>query len=151
VVAKLRAISEITDPLNVIIGETMSILDLPDTAFPRCELLMDKLKFSGFIDQRMLEQNYRLCVSAYMKRPSSDHAEDVTEQDMYDAITFGRKIMKAFMSANDDKLAGRPVCEGFLQMNGYPTMDIEYEMFAPITGILISAEPEIQLIDTYTN
>jgi len=142
------SVPTISDPLNVIIGESKSLVTMYDDQFPRAELLISKLKFDNFIDQRMMSQSFRFSVAGYIKR-HGNHTDDVTPEDMYQAITFGRQVMHAIMDSHNDKIAGVPICDGFQQINGFPEVHFEYEMFDQITAFIVVAEAEIQLIDTY--
>lgn len=145
-VRKLR--TNVTDPRNIIVGETKSLMGLYDESFPRCEILVDKLKFDGFQDQRNLLQSYRFSIAGYIRR-HGDHPEDVTLDDMVQLISFARKTFRSVMSAHDDKLAGVPVCTGFQKIDGYPEIHLEFEMFDQISAFLMMAEIEVYLPDNY--
>lgn len=137
----------ITDPTNVIIGETPDLIGLPDTKYPRVEVLIRKLAYGGYADQRIVNQGYRIDVGGHIRR-----AQDATtEEDMYTAIRFGTELVNLVYSAHTDKIAGTPVCDGFIQMSGFPEMFFEYELFPKITSVILVAEAEIQLRDIYTN
>ena len=136
-----------TNPENVVIGESLDLMRRPDTSFTRIEILVGKLKFDGFDDQRNLSQSFRVGIAGHIRRA----VNAVQAVDMFEAIRFAREITKILYSTHTDRLNGIKVCAGFLQMGGYSEADLEYEMFPRVTSVLYVAEAKIQLEDTYSN
>jgi len=136
------------NPENIIIGETLTgLVQKSDDYFPRIEILITKLKGDGFIDQRNMNQSFRISQAGYIRRK-----ENVTiPQDMFDAIRWGREFLKILYMFHDDRVSGIFPCDGFIQISGYPEVFFEYEMFPKITSVVVEAEAEIQLADNYTN
>jgi len=139
----------ITNPENVIIGESLSLLDKPDSAYPRVELLISKQKYNGWLDQRILDQSFRFSIGAHLRR---EH-DDTTEEDMFNALNWGQELMNSLYKLHEVAIQQGPeaICDGFIQMSGYPEIFCEYELFPRTTSVIIVAEAEIQLLDTYTN
>lgn len=137
-----------TNPDNVVIGESKyGLVNLPDTSFPRLEGLITKLKYDGFTDQRIVNQSFRFSIAGHLRRDQ----DDTVDADMFDAISWGRELTQLLFTIHDDVVAGNPPCDGFIQINGYPEVFFEYELFPKITSIILIAEAEVQLTDTYTN
>jgi hypothetical protein len=145
---KLQEIPTISDPRNVIVGETISLLDLPEEAFPRIEILITKLKGQDFIDQRNLQQGFRFSLAGFLKR-TGFNAQNVSSDDMFQSMRFGREILKVVLDTHTAVISGEPICDGFLQISGYPEISFEYEMFDEITTCIVSAEAEVMLPDNY--
>jgi hypothetical protein len=141
--------SYIKDADNVIIGESLSMLDKPDSFFPRAELLISKQKYNGWLDQRMLNQSFRFSIGAHLRR---EH-DNTTEEDMFDALNWGQELMNTIYNMHETAIQDGPntICDGFIQISGYPEIFCEYELFPRITTVILVAEAEIQLLDTYTN
>lgn len=137
----------VTSSDNIIIGESLDLIHKPASYFPRIEFLVGKLKFDGYIDQRNLEQSFRITLGAHIKRAS----DATTPDDMYNAIKLAREITKIIYSINSDKVSGIDICDGFIQIEGYSEADIEYEIFPKITSVIYFAEAQIQLMDNYSN
>lgn len=135
----------LTDPRNIIIGESQSLLDLGHDEFPRAEILITKLKCDGFIDQRSIEQSFRFSIGGFIRRDDFH----VSPDDMYAALHFGREMLKVVMESHEDRIRGNFPCEGFQQINGYPEVFYEYEMFDKITGVILNAEAQVTLPDIY--
>jgi len=141
--------SYIKDSKNVVIGESLSLLDKPDSDFPRAEILIQKQKYNGWVDQRVLDQSFRFSIGVHIRRVK----DETTEEDMFDALNAGQELMKTIYRMHEtviDKGAGA-ICDGFIQIAGFPEIYYEYEIFPRTTTIILIAEAEIQLWDTYTN
>ena len=136
-----------TDPSNIVVGETRDTLGLSDSKLPRLELLITKSKNNGYIDQRQVDKSYRFSVGGHLRREQ----EETTPEDMWEAVRWGTELESSFYSLNDDKIAGKSPCDGFIQVGGFCEVYYEYELFPKITSILMVAEIEVQLTDTYTN
>jgi len=145
---KLQVLPTISDPRNVIVGETLSLLDLPIEAFPRAEILITKLKGNDFIDQRNLNQAFRFTIAGFIRR-SGFSVQNISADDMFASMHFGREILKVILDTHNSVISGEKVCDGFLQISGYPEISFEYEMFDEITTCIVSAEAEIMLPDNY--
>lgn len=138
----------VNDPTNIIMGESFrGIAHLDDDKFPRLELLITKLKLDGYIDQRNMNQSFRFKVLGHLRREQ----DETIPQDMWDAVKWGRELLKILYTLNDDRIAGNSPCEGFIQIDGFAEVDIEYELFPKTTSVLLSAEADIQLSDIYSN
>jgi len=139
----------IKDPDNVVIGESLSMLDKPDSYFPRAEALITKRKYNGWLDQRILNQSFRFSIGAHLRR-EHDHT---TEEDMYDALDWGDELMRSIYNMHEVAIQQGPdaICEGFIQVSGFPEVFAEYELFPRITTVILVAEVEIQLRDTNKN
>lgn len=137
-----------TDPSNVVIGESRyGLANKPDSAFPRLELLISKLKYDGFIDQRIVNQSFRISVAGHIRRDT----DDTTSEDMYQAIQWGREMVRLLYTFHTDKIAGTSPCDGFIQIGGFPEVFFEYELFPKVTSVILMAEAEVQLTDIFTN
>jgi hypothetical protein len=138
----------VNDPTNIVMGESLNgLIHKNDDMFPRLELLITKLKFDGYIDQRNMNQGFRFSVAGHLRRDSND----TIPQDMWDAVRWGRELVQILFTLNDDRIAGNPPCDGYIQMGGFPEVFFEYELFPKITSVILIAEAEIQLSDTFTN
>ena len=137
----------VTNPDNIIIGETVDIAGKPDTYFPRLEVLVDKLKFDGYIDQEQIKQGFRFTVVGIFRRESND----VVAQDMFNLMGFARETIKIVNQANTDRRTGETICDGFIQIDGYPEIFMDHEMFPKTSTFVLAAEADIELSDTYTN
>lgn len=135
-----------TDPSNVVIGESLSMLDKPDSYFPRAEMLITKRKYNGWLDQRMLNQSFRFSIGAHIRR-KHDHT---TDEDMFDALDLGDQLMQTIYNMHNVAIQKGPetICDGFIQVSGFPEVFAEYELFPRITTVILVAEVEIQLVDT---
>jgi hypothetical protein len=137
----------ITDSRNIILGEnTSGLIELSESFFPRIEILILGIEDQGYIDQRNIQTIYSLGVMGHIKREQAS-TKDV---DIFDAIAFGTEIRKKLYSYQDDRIQGKPICDGFIMITGFSKTMIEYEIFERITTVGINAEVEIQLPDTYT-
>lgn len=140
----------INDPQNIMIGESLSLLDKSDSYFPRAEILITKHKFNGWVDQRNLEQVLRYSIGIHLRREK----DDVTNEDMFDAINCGRQMMSIIMNIHNDIISkgASSIANGLIQMNGFPEIFYEYELFPRITTIILTnIETMFQLPDTFTN
>lgn len=137
----------VTNPDNIVIGESMSMVTRPDADFPRLEFLISKLKYDGYTDQRVINQTFRFSVGGHLRRAQ----DDTTKEDMFDAIKWGRELVKLMYEIHNDVIAGNFPCDGFIQMSGFPEVFMEYELFPKITSVILVAEAEIQLYDDFTN
>ena len=137
----------VTDPTNIIIGETPDMIGLNDGKFPRLEILIAKLAYGGFLDQRTVQQSFRISIGGHIRRTQ----DTTTSSDMYSLIQFGTELANLVYSAHTDKMNGVPICDGFIQIGGFPELFFEYELFPKISTVLLVAEAEIQLTDIYTN
>jgi hypothetical protein len=134
----------IPDDKNVVIGESLSLLDKPDSYFPRAELLITKQKYNGWRDQRVLDQSFRFSIGVHLRRAQ----DETTEEDMYTALDLGSELMSLIYDMHRAKIQGVPICDGFIQIGGFPEVFYEYELFPKITTIILLAEAEVQLQDT---
>lgn len=140
--------SFVTTFSNMMVGESVDLVGRPDEEFPRMEYLITKIKWDGYIDiERMQNQAFRFQINSYIRRPE----EAYTQEDMFTAIRWAREIKRIVSMAHIDRIAGNLPCDGFIQMDGFPEVFINEELFPQITSILFAAEVEITLIDTYTN
>jgi len=131
---------------NIIIGETMDMFTKSDDFFPRMEILIPKLKFDGYVDNaRVDRQSFRFSIGAHFRRIS----DNVVANDMFTALKWGREIKSIISSLHDDKISGSLPCEGFIQMDGFPEIFFEHELYPRITSIIFIGEAEIELIDTF--
>ncbi len=138
----------VNNPENIVIGESITgFAEMHDDKFPRIELLIDKLKYNGFIDQRQQDQSFRFSVGAHLRREQ----EETTREDMYTAIRWGRELIRDLFLLHEDRSTGNPPCEGFIQIEGYPEIDYEYELIPKISSVLLVGAAEITLLDTFTN
>ena len=137
----------ITNPDNIVIGESLDFIHKDDSYFPRVEFLVSKLKFDGFMDGRNIEQSFRISLGAHLRRAT----DATTPEDMYDGIRLAREITKITYGIHLDKISGVTICDGFIQMGGFSEADIEYEIFPKITSVIYFAEAQIQLRDNYSN
>lgn len=148
IVDKIRTKSTfITNPENVVIGESLSLLDKPDKMFPRAELLIVKDKANGFIDQRQINHSLRISIGGHIKRDQ----DLTTPQDMYDAVSFGNEIMNVIYTMHEDNIQGIEICDGFIQVGGFNEIFYEYELFPRTTTVIVIAEVQIETYDTFTN
>ena len=137
----------VNNPDNMVIGESIDLIGKDDSYFPRMEYLIDKIKWDGYIDQRMQSLSFRFQINAIYRRE-----EDlVKDEDMFTAVKWATEIKSIISSLHDDVVAGKTICDGFIQMDGFPEAFIKYELFPKTTTVIFVAEAEIQLIDTYTN
>jgi hypothetical protein len=132
---------------NLVIGESVDLIGLPNESFPRMEFLITKIKWDGYIDQRMENQSFRFQINAYIRREN----DAVVEEDMFMAIRWGREIKRIVSMSHIDRIKGNPPCDGFMQMDGFPEVFPEYELITKITTVIFVGEVEICLPDTYTN
>lgn len=138
---------------RVIIGETMSPegvswLGLPDSAYPRVEILIGKIKDDGYVNQCDIHSAFRFSVAGYMLRET----EATLSQDMYNLIQLGRDIKNLTMKANNDKIQGITVCDGFLYVGGYSETFFEYEIAIPkCSSFIFVAEAKVDLEYDYNN
>jgi len=130
---------------NIVIGETLDLMNKPDSGFPRMELLIEKLKFDGYIDQGIHAQSFRFSVGAHFRRKNMD----VVPEDMFTALRWGREIKAIVASFHNDRAQGILPCEGFVQLDGYPEITFEHELFPKITSVIFFGEANIELNDTY--
>jgi len=138
----------VNDPTNIVMGESINgLVHLNNDMFPRLELLITKLKFDGFMDQRIINQSFRFSVAGHLKR----NEVKTTPENMWEAVRWGRELTQILFTIHDDVIAGKPPCDGFIQIGGFPEVFFEYEMFPKITSVILFAEAEIQLSDIYTN
>lgn len=138
----------INNPENIIIGESCNgLISLPDSSFPRLEILIIKLKYDGYTDQRIINQSFRFSIAGHIKR---DY-EIVTPQDMFSLIDFGTELTSILFSVHNDVISGISPCDGFIKMGDFPEVFFEHETFPKTSSVILVAEAEIQLIDTYTN
>jgi hypothetical protein len=138
----------VTDPQNIVIGESMSLIDKPDSFFPRLEILITKQKYNGWIDQRNLEQAFRFSIAGHFRRDQ----DDVTESDMYKILDWGQSLITLIYRMHDVSVSSGQdaITPGFIQVSGYPEIFAEYELFPRISTTILIAEIEIQLRDTFT-
>lgn len=137
----------ITKRENLVIGESVDILGRVDEDFPRMEFLITKLKWDGYIDQRMENQSFRFQINAYLRRKN----DPVVEEDMFTAIRWGREMKRIIAMSHTDRIAGKLPCDGFIQMDGFPEIYPEYELFPKTTVVIFVGEVEVILADSYTN
>ena len=137
-----------TNSDNIVIGESKyGLVDLPDECFPRIEGLITKLKYDGYTDQRIVDQAFRFSIAGHLRRAQ----DETTDVDMWNAIKWGREIVRYLFLLHEDRIAGNLPCDGFIQIGGYPEVFFEYELFPRTTSVILIAEAEVQLVDTFTN
>ena len=143
--AKLKTSVLIADPDNVVMGDSRDILALPDTAFPRLEVLITKVKTNGYFSQRQQMFAFRYTIAGYIRRT----VDEVDFDDMVTLMDWGRQVVALNYSFLDDKQAGSSPCTGFLKMGDYPETFYDFELVDRIsTFLIIDMEAQIQLSDT---
>lgn len=137
----------VTDNDNIVIGEIAGIESKKDTFFPRLEILVNKLKMDGYLDQRNMEQSFRFTVVGFIKRDD----DSVTDSDMFDLVKFARETIKIIHQANTDRRNGVTVCDGFQQIDGFTEVHLVYEEIPKMSTFVLEGDANIQLEDTFTN
>jgi len=145
--AKLATGSYVTNPNNIKMGESPSILDLvtsDGSNFPRFELLIEKDKSNGYLSQRQKEFSFRLSLAGYMQRDS----DEVSFSDMVNLTNFGVETRSLIFSFLDDKQAGNSPCTGFSRMGEFDECFYEFEIFPKISAFAFPFEIILILTDT---
>lgn len=142
---KLQSVSDITLNANVMIGETPSLVDLPNTAYPRMEVLITKDKGDGYNAQRYINFAFRFSIAGYMKRID----DGVSFADMTRLMNFGQRTRNAVFGMLDDKQAGSLTVPGFEKFAGYPETFYEFEIFyeAELMSFILEMEAHFNLKD----
>ena len=118
---------------NVIIGETFDWLRIKNNPaqFPRIELLVWKKWGDGPVNTTDRDERNILQLGCYLQRAN----KDLTEQDYYDIMNFLDEIEGLVISrALASRIAGTPICEDFLNMDYFPELDIEGEIFKNVAS-----------------
>jgi len=137
----------VTKKENLVIGESVDMVGKSNDAFPRIEILINKIKWDGYTDQRQEDQSFRFQLNAIIRRAN----DETTEEDMFFAIRWARELKRIVAMSHNDRATGNLPCAGFIQMDGFPEAVIVYELAPKITTIIFVGEVEVILPDTYTN
>jgi hypothetical protein len=141
---KLAAHPYIDKPSNVIIGETPDLAELGQSFFPRFEILPLRDDGDGYESQRDLRHLYKLGVVGYIKRDSFE----LKERNVKDIVAMGETARSMVYGFLDDKQEGNPPCARFDFLNGYPTLDFDFELFDNIAVTLLGFWGRAQTKDT---
>lgn len=145
---KLKDCSFLTSTDNVIFGEEYDNLGQDDSAFPRLETLIVKLKCNGYVDQRNLQWSLRLGTACYFRTDNNNVTANLTE--MITAIQYGKEIADMYFSFLDERQAGNAPCNGFEQLGDYPEIFFEKELIPKTMAAIVLVEIELLLPDTET-
>ena len=103
-------------PANIRWGEVWAQMSLPDSAFPRIELNIEKLGDLEYFAQRTKTESILVSVAGYV------FEEDWNEDD-FDSLDASQRLMdfaietrKLVFSFHDDKIAGNSPANGFVQI-----------------------------------
>ena len=143
---KLKTLPFITNPDNVIIGETGQIDDFLNydvDDYPRIETLFDKQKGDGYVDQTSSDESSRFSYAGYFYYPEEADALP-NDQRMYNLVNYANRTLEALRSVNRDKIDGTaPRC--FIQVGAFYTIDYEYEFIDGVDSFLIALDYKLNL------
>lgn len=141
---KLKTVSEITNPDNVIIGETIDIFSKNETFFPRLEILIDKDKFDGSVGQRGVDHSYRFTIGGFLRRDR----HDVNLTQMLNLVQFGENVVSKIVSFKDDRIHGNPPVPGFLTVSNFTEIWYEFELVEKISTFVTAFSIDVNTTDT---
>jgi hypothetical protein len=134
---KLSLCSYITDTNNILIGESVDLLSLSDTEFPRLEVLTYRDIGLGYKTDRKIDFGLHYCIVGYAKDVSIEY---MTE--------FGVEVRCLNFQFIDDKILGNSPCHGFISLYGYPELFVREELFGGIYTFMLFMSATIQFLDT---
>ena len=106
---------------NVTLGVDSDLLQLPDTAFPRIEILCPMIDVSDYTDQYSIDSKLVLGFSGYDKRLTND------DEDIYRHIEFGMKFRAMMFGLNED-IVSATLQSGVKQIDPKQRLEFEYEL-----------------------
>jgi hypothetical protein len=141
---KLKTHSAITNPDNVKIGESLDLLALDDSEFPRFEIRpLDNLG-KGRPSQREINRDYSVMVTGYVKRPS----EEVTDDDALAITDMGEELRTLIYGLIDDNTTITPPCDNFTGIDPYSVLQYDWELMGQFSTVIFGFRVEIYQNDT---
>ena len=114
---------------NVLIGESLDLLSLSDSDFPRFEIRPLSGPGKGRPSQREVNRDFIIVISGYIKRSS----EEVTDNDVLNITDMGETLRTAIFGFIDDAQASNPPCSNFTGIDPYFELDYDWELFGNIS------------------
>ena len=118
--------------------------------FPRMNLVIDKLKGSGYISQRQMDFAFRFYIVGYLKFPGKDGdmSWKPSRSNYVELVDFATNTASLTYSLMDDHQAGIHLCKGFQMFSGFPEIFIEPELLPKILSFSVYSEAIITQNDT---